>query len=126
MRMSRQLARSGVLSGVLGIAAVVTVAGCSSTQVDHAAGRSPKLIPQTAFEGKICADGVVRDRSGAEIRCSMHALMPAGTRMVLVRWTRCFTFMMNPAQKLSVKPASDPDPGAKMDRGPYCQSLRCA
>ena len=68
MRMSRQLARSGVLSGVLGIAAVVTVAGCSSTQVDHATGRSPKLIPQTFFEGKICADGVVRDRSGAEIR----------------------------------------------------------
>ena len=68
MRMSRQLARSGVLSGGLGIAAVVTVAGCSSTQVDHAAGRSPKLIPQTFFEGKICADGVVRDRSGAEIR----------------------------------------------------------
>ena len=68
MRMSRQLSRSGVLSGVLGITALVTVAGCSTTQVDHAVGRSPKLIPQTFFEGKICADGVVRDRSGAEIR----------------------------------------------------------
>ncbi|MDQ4425408.1 DUF3833 family protein [Thalassolituus sp.] len=64
MKISRQLFRTGVL----GVTAAVVVAGCSSTQVDHAAGRSPKLIPQTFFDGKICADGVVRDRSGAETR----------------------------------------------------------
>ena len=64
MKTSRQLFRTGVL----GVTAAVVVAGCSSTQVDHAAGRSPKLIPQTFFDGKICADGVVRDRSGAETR----------------------------------------------------------
>ncbi|MAX85832.1 MAG: hypothetical protein CMI07_02960 [Oceanospirillaceae bacterium] len=64
MRMSRRVFRSGLV----GVTAALAVAGCSSTQVDHAAGRSPKLIPQTFFEGKICADGVVRDRSGEEIR----------------------------------------------------------
>ena len=64
MKTSRQLFRTGVL----GVTAAVVVAGGSSTQVDHAAGRSPKLIPQTFFDGKICADGVVRDRSGAETR----------------------------------------------------------
>ena len=64
MKISRQLFRTGVL----GVTAAGVVAGCSSTQVDHAAGRSPKLIPQTFFDGKICADGVVRDRSGAETR----------------------------------------------------------
>ncbi|TNC87581.1 MAG: hypothetical protein CSH37_00300 [Thalassolituus sp.] len=53
---------------LVGAFAAAAVTGCSSVQVEHAEGRSPKLIPQTFFNGKICADGVVRDRSGAEIR----------------------------------------------------------
>lgn len=42
--------------------------GCSHLTVDHARGFQSELIPQEFFQGKICADGVVRDRSGAEIR----------------------------------------------------------
>lgn len=41
---------------------------CSPLNVDHAAGRTPTFLPEEYFQGKICADGVVRDRSGAEIR----------------------------------------------------------
>jgi len=46
----------------------VTLTSCSSLTVDHADGRSPEFVPQEFFSGKLCADGVVRDRSGAEIR----------------------------------------------------------
>lgn len=46
----------------------VGLSACSSVTVEHAAGRTPSLVPQDFFNGKICADGVVRDRSGAEIR----------------------------------------------------------
>lgn len=50
------------------LAATFFLSACSSVTVDHAAGRTPTLVPQSFFSGKICADGVVRDRSGAEIR----------------------------------------------------------
>ena len=46
----------------------VAIAGCSPLTVDHASGRTPSFVPEEYFKGKICADGVVRDRSGAEIR----------------------------------------------------------
>jgi len=42
--------------------------GCSSYSVDDYAERSPQLDPREFFDGKICADGVVRDRSGKQIR----------------------------------------------------------
>ncbi len=50
------------------LASSVIIASCSSLDVNHADGREPALIPQEFFNGKLCADGVVRDRSGAEIR----------------------------------------------------------
>lgn len=50
------------------LSGAMALGGCTSVTVDHAEGRKPVLTPQSFFEGKICADGVVRDRSGAEIR----------------------------------------------------------
>ena len=55
-------------SAILFVGASISLSGCSSLGVDHAAGRSPTLTPENYFNGKICADGVVRDRSGAQIR----------------------------------------------------------
>lgn len=51
-----------------GLSGAMALSGCTSVTVDHAEGRKPVLTPQSFFEGKLCADGVVRDRSGAEIR----------------------------------------------------------
>ncbi|MDF1762779.1 MAG: DUF3833 family protein [Oleibacter sp.] len=56
---------------ILGIPSILILgllSACSGVDVKHAAGRSPELIPQDFFTGKICADGVVRNRSGEEIR----------------------------------------------------------
>lgn len=50
------------------VAGSLLLSSCTSLTVDHASGRSPELIPQEFFNGTLCADGVVRDRSGAEIR----------------------------------------------------------
>tara|TARA_B100001250_G_scaffold171566_1_gene147744 strand:+ start:969 stop:1562 length:594 start_codon:yes stop_codon:yes gene_type:complete len=50
------------------LASSVWLMACSGVSVDHAEGRQPRLTPQGFFKGKLCADGVVRDRSGAEIR----------------------------------------------------------
>ncbi|MEC8443250.1 MAG: DUF3833 family protein [Pseudomonadota bacterium] len=50
------------------LSTVFLLNGCSGLSVDHAAGREPVLDPREFFDGKVCADGVVRDRSGAEIR----------------------------------------------------------
>lgn len=66
-----QKLRKGMLVrqfALIGCATTLAISGCSSVQIDHAEGRTPELVPQKFFNGKICADGVVRDRSGAEIR----------------------------------------------------------
>ncbi|WP_396588231.1 DUF3833 family protein [Bermanella sp. R86510] len=42
--------------------------GCSHTQIADYQGRTPTLDPKVFFDGKICADGVVRDYSGKQIR----------------------------------------------------------
>lgn len=42
--------------------------GCSSISVDDNAGRAPELNPKEFFSGKLCADGVVRDWRGRQIR----------------------------------------------------------
>ena len=44
------------------------LSGCSSITVDNYADRSPKLQPSDFFNGKICADGVVRNWRGKQIR----------------------------------------------------------
>lgn len=48
--------------------ATLLLSGCSSISVDDYAERSPKLSPQEFFNGKLCADGVVRDWRGRQIR----------------------------------------------------------
>lgn len=50
------------------LAAIGGVAGCSSNQVEDNQAFVDVLNPRTFFDGKICADGVVRDRSGTQIR----------------------------------------------------------
>lgn len=47
---------------------LVLVASCSSVSVSDYEGRQPVLDPRVFFDGKICADGVVRDRAGRQIR----------------------------------------------------------
>lgn len=54
--------------GVVLMAALIGVSSCSSLSIDHAEGRSPRLLPNEFFTGSICADGVVRNRSGEQIR----------------------------------------------------------
>lgn len=49
-------------------ATALSLTGCSSITVENYAERTPKLIPQEFFNGKICADGVVRDWRGRQIR----------------------------------------------------------
>lgn len=39
-------------------ASTLLLSGCSSIGVDDYAERSPKLIPQEFFNGKLCADGL--------------------------------------------------------------------
>lgn len=47
---------------------IVVLGGCSSIDVQEYADRTPKLTPERFFQGKICADGVVRDFTGKQIR----------------------------------------------------------
>ncbi|MCH2040007.1 MAG: DUF3833 domain-containing protein [Saccharospirillaceae bacterium] len=47
---------------------VVLIAGCSSHRVEDNQAFDVLLDPRVFFDGKICADGVVRDRNGMQIR----------------------------------------------------------
>lgn len=44
------------------------ITACGSVEVQEGPSHAPKLDPRTFFDGKICADGVVRDRSGKQTR----------------------------------------------------------
>ncbi|MFE8071156.1 DUF3833 domain-containing protein [Marinobacteraceae bacterium S3BR75-40.1] len=46
----------------------VALAACSSIDVEQYATRKPSLDPKSFFYGKICADGIVKDWSGEQIR----------------------------------------------------------
>jgi len=46
----------------------ILLAGCGSVEVSSNKAFSPELDPRRFFDGKICADGVVRDFSGEQIR----------------------------------------------------------
>ncbi|MBE0484422.1 MAG: DUF3833 domain-containing protein [Bacterioplanes sp.] len=48
--------------------AMAILTACSSLDVNEYADRGPILDPKTFFEGQLCADGVVRSRSGEQIR----------------------------------------------------------
>ena len=58
---------SVIRTTLLGLSSLNLMA-CSGVTVEHADGRKPELTPSGFFNGKLCADGLVRDRSGAEIR----------------------------------------------------------
>jgi len=47
---------------------VLTLAACASVDVEEYAGNSPRLVPETFFNGKLEAHGIVKDRSGKVIR----------------------------------------------------------
>jgi len=61
-------AARGLFSVSLLLVASALLTGCAGVQVEEYAGRAPALDPRTFFDGTICADGVVRDRSGKQIR----------------------------------------------------------
>lgn len=50
------------------VSSVLMISACSNVSVYDLEGREPSLKPNEFFVGKLCADGVVRDRSGQEIR----------------------------------------------------------
>jgi len=53
---------------ILSVLLITTLSACSSIDVQTYQDRSPTLTPEQFFQGKICADGVVRDYSGEQIR----------------------------------------------------------
>lgn len=52
----------------LGCLSLLVLTACSSLDVNDYADRGPVLDPKTFFAGQLCADGVVRSRSGEQIR----------------------------------------------------------
>lgn len=57
-----------ILTWFFCVSLAVIVAGCGHVDVQDYRSISPELDPRSFFEGKICADGVVRDRSGRQTR----------------------------------------------------------
>jgi hypothetical protein len=53
-------------SGLLLMLLLVT--GCSAVSVQDYAGQQPVLVPETFFDGRLTAHGVVKNRSGLVIR----------------------------------------------------------
>lgn len=53
---------------VLALTAVLTLVGCSSVSVEDYANNRPALVPESFFDGKLTAHGVVKDRGGKVIR----------------------------------------------------------
>jgi hypothetical protein len=53
---------------IFALTAPLLLSACSSVSVQDYAQRQPKLDPREFFDGKLCADGVVRDWKGEQIR----------------------------------------------------------
>ncbi len=49
-------------------AAAALLAGCSSTRIQDYANTGPQLVPSEFFNGRLCADGVVKNVSGQVTR----------------------------------------------------------
>ena len=54
----------------------VILLGCSAADIRQSAGRTPALEPERFFDGVLCADGVVRDYTGDQMR-QFNALIRA-------------------------------------------------
>lgn len=50
------------------VLAALSLAACSSVQVEDYAANSPVLVPETFFDGRLTAHGVIKDRGGKVIR----------------------------------------------------------
>ena len=48
--------------------AALSLAACSSVQVEDYAANSPALVPEDFFDGRLTAHGVIKDRGGRVIR----------------------------------------------------------
>lgn len=57
-----------ILKYSLLLSSLIFLTSCSNVSVYDFKKRTPALIPNQFFIGKLCADGVVRDRSGKQIR----------------------------------------------------------
>ncbi|WP_051219441.1 DUF3833 domain-containing protein [Oceanobacter kriegii] len=60
----KRVIKSAVLGGVL-----LALTGCSSTSVQYYSDMTPELDPKQFFDGRLCADGIVKDYRG---RVSRH------------------------------------------------------
>jgi hypothetical protein len=59
---------SGLIGRCLAVLLALGLPGCSSTGIERYAGGEPALVPESFFDGRLTAHGVIKDRSGAVIR----------------------------------------------------------
>ncbi len=64
------------MRGILLCVGSVILVGCSAADIRQSAGREPLLEPERFFNGVLCADGVVRDYAGDQMR-QFNALIQA-------------------------------------------------
>jgi len=57
-----------LLKAALVAVGIMLISACSSVTVDQYAQNQPQLVPETFFNGKLSANGIVKDRSGQVIR----------------------------------------------------------
>ena len=60
--------RAALGRGGLVVALLVAIAGCAGVSVDDYRGESPRLEPETFFDGQLVAHGMLKDRAGRVTR----------------------------------------------------------
>ena len=60
--------RAALGRGGLVVALLVAIAGCAGVSVDDYRGDSPRLEPETFFDGQLVAHGMLKDRAGRVTR----------------------------------------------------------
>ena len=60
--------RAALGRGGLVVALLVAIAGCAGVSVDDYSGDSPRLEPETCFDGPLVAHGMLKDRAGRVTR----------------------------------------------------------
>ncbi len=60
--------RAALGRGGLVVALLVAIAGCAGVSVDDYRGGSPRLEPETFFDGQLVAHGMLKDRAGRVTR----------------------------------------------------------
>lgn len=59
---------NAITRSALAVVCLMLVASCSSVSIENYADNQPRLVPETFFDGKLSAHGIVKDRSGQVIR----------------------------------------------------------